>query len=516
VPHPLQEQADRISAPAPDRRSRTVGLIAAVLGPIMLLAALIGWAVSTPLASSPDEDFHLASIWCGLGERPGLCEAGSQPELRKVPEEVLVAHRCFDHQPDQAATCPRQAPDVLVETDRGNFDQTYPPVFYAVAGVFASPDLSRSIILIRALNAVLYVGLASALFFLLPRRRRGILLWTGLATLVPFGMFLIPSANPSSWGIISATTMWLAVLGYFEAEHRSRRFGLAAVAAVALLLGAGSRSDAAAFAAVAIVLGTVLAFRRTRAFALRSIYPAVLFVVAVATFLAAGQSNAVNPSFEVSVPLDALSTQLSRVQLLWLNATRLPELWAGAFGAPIGTQSLWLGTTTPGIVWVPTLAVFGGVLLWGLQTMRWRKALAVAAVGFLLVALPMIWLMRDQILVGQGVQARYLYPMMIMLAALSLLDLDGLRVRFNAWQLIAIATVAFVANAVIQWITLRRYVTGLDAHWLDLDTAAEWWWQAMPVGPMGVWVLSSAVFAVFCVVCVAASLAEREERPALT
>ena len=43
--------------------SRRPALLGGLLLVLMLLTGL-GWAVSSPLESSPDEDYHLGSIWC--------------------------------------------------------------------------------------------------------------------------------------------------------------------------------------------------------------------------------------------------------------------------------------------------------------------------------------------------------------------------------------------------------------------------------------------------------------------
>ncbi|WP_350346849.1 DUF2142 domain-containing protein [Agromyces sp. G08B096] len=483
--------------------SSKAGRVAAlIVAPVALLITLLGWSLSTPLASSPDEDFHLASIWCGGGEREGLCEPSSNARTRMVPVELLTAHRCFDHLPDQAATCPRQPASLLVETDRGNFDAVYPPVFYAVMSVFATTDFSASLLMMRAFNAFIYVGMMFALFLLLPRARRGLLVWGALATIAPFGMFLISSVNPSGWGVISASTMWLAVLGYYEAPELRRRLAFAGLAIVALILGAGSRSDAAAFATVSIVIATLLTARRTRLFARLAVFPAVLTAVSIAVFLSFGQSNAVNPGVDLSTPLDPSSATLNSIQLLWTNLTRLPELWAGAFGAPLGTQSLWLGTVTPGVVWFSTILAFGGVVFLGLRLLTWRKVISLMILVSLLIFLPMIWLMRDQILVGQGVQSRYLYPLLIMIAMLSLFGLNGPNARMNVAHLTCITVAAWVANLVVQWVTLRRYVTGLDARWINLDAGIEWWWSALPIGPMALWMMTAIAFAVLCAICI--------------
>ncbi len=102
------------------------------------------------------------------------------------------------------------------ETDRGNYLGEYPPVYYAVMRLFAGPDLQVSALVMRLVNAVLFVGLATALAALLPAWRRGTLLWGWLVTLVPLGMFIIPSNNPSGWAVTGVGTAFLALLGWFE------------------------------------------------------------------------------------------------------------------------------------------------------------------------------------------------------------------------------------------------------------------------------------------------------------
>lgn len=477
-----------------------VRILALCSAPLALLIALVAWGFSSPVGSSADEDFHLASIWCGQGPRDGLCEVGSDEHHRRVPLQLITANQCFDNQPTQSAACPSHPADVLTDTDRGNFFGVYPPGFYAVMSVFASAHIAESVLAMRAFNALLYVSLLTALFLLLPMRRRGLLVWSTVATLVPFGVFLIPSVNPSGWGVMSATTLWLALLGYFESVTRAQRLGLATVATLALLLGTGSRADAAAYAAASVVIVGVLTARRSREWRRLAVFPAVLGILAVVAFFSAGQANAVNPGFEVSVPNDPAVEEQSWTSLLWNNLIRLPELWAGAFGAPVAGRALWLGTTVPGLIWVPALLVVGGLVFGGLRRLDLRKVLSLGAIAGMLVALPMLWLMRDHIMVGQAVQARYLYPLLIMIVAMSLLGFDGVRAGLTRVQLLIVATTAAVGNIVIQWVTIRRFVTGLDAYWVNLDLGSEWWWP-IAVGPTAVWIVGSLAFAVFCALC---------------
>ena len=55
------------------RRSR-LHIAAAIAVPVALLAALLAWGVSSPPGSSPDEDYHMGSIWCAGGIEAGVCE----------------------------------------------------------------------------------------------------------------------------------------------------------------------------------------------------------------------------------------------------------------------------------------------------------------------------------------------------------------------------------------------------------------------------------------------------------
>lgn len=468
-----------------------------VLAPLALLASLMTWAVSSSLGSSADEDFHLSSIWCGTGLREALCEPGSTDSHRRVPRQLVDAQACFNSVPNQAASCPVAPTAVLANTDRGNFDGIYPPVFYFVMGLFAGEDISASVVGMRVFNATLYVGIMTALFLLISPRRRGLMVWASLATLVPFGVFYIPSVNPSSWAIISASSAWLAVLGYFEAEARGRRWGLAALAVASALIGAGARADAAAYIVVSVALVIVLKAKRTREFMRLAIFPIALAGVSVVSFLSSRQSDAVNPG----VVIINAPSGLSWSALVWNNLIRLPELWGGAFGAPLAGRALWINATAPGLIWVPMLLAFGGLVFLGLRKLDFRKAIALSAVVGLLVILPMLWLMRDQILVGVGVQPRYLHPLIIIFAGLSLLGFHGANAGLRRIHLVMIASAVFVANAVTQWITIRRYITGLDVYGINLDHGIEWWW-GLPIGPMPLWILGSVAFAAVCALCV--------------
>src|SRR5690554_6631409 len=117
------------------RRTR-FALITAVTVPVALLIALVSWGFASPVGASPDDDYHMASIWCG-GGTDELCQEGDAPGKMRVPETLIASSGCFAFQPESSATCAVEPSMELISTDRGNFVGGYPPVFYWAMSAFS-------------------------------------------------------------------------------------------------------------------------------------------------------------------------------------------------------------------------------------------------------------------------------------------------------------------------------------------------------------------------------------------
>lgn len=479
------------------QRSRRWAL---ALVPAALLLALLGWGAGSPPGSSPDDDYHMASIWCANGPVDGRCEVTGQSTMRRLPAELVDAAKCFAFLPEQSASCPLP-PTKMISTKRGNWnDAGYPPVFYATMGLFVTPNLSTSIIMMRSANALLFVGLMTGLFALLRRPMRGPMVWGSLVSAIPLGMFLIPSVNPSSWAVISATGLWVATWGYFR-ETGPRKWGLATMMVVLMVMGAGARSDAAVYGVIAMLAGAVLAFRADRRFFTNTLVPLALTVLGAVFFFTSGQSSVVSSDTSAPSTVDPLLLTL-------INAKMLPQLWTGVFGlSGLG----WLDTIMPGVVWVPALVVFAAIAFWGLQRGDGRKWIALAGVSTSLVIIPMYILVHDGVVVGTGVQPRYIYPLLIMLAGVAVTGFASPSLRLGRLQLVAVGISLAVANAVALYTNMRRYITGVDAQSFDLNRAVEWWWNS-PIQPMTLWVTASLAFAAALVVGVFIAWPRRGDR----
>lgn len=459
--------------------------IVAALIPVAMLFALLSWAFASPVGASPDEDYHLGSIWCAQGDRAGFCESTSDPGVKLVPKAVTMAAKCYAFHADVSGKCPAADSQALEKSKRGTFnDHGYPPLFYVTMSIFVSHDTAASVLAMRSLNAVLFVGLLTALFLLLEPRRRGIVLWGGLIALVPFGMFIIPSVNPSGWASISAATLWLSLVGYYEARTRGRLIGLGALALVTTLMGAGARSDAATYSVLAMIVVIVLKAERTKRFWLLSTFTLALAVICVIFYLSGSQGDVINP--ESASPLSAGAT----VHLAVANLLQLPSLWVGT----LGTWGLgWLDTLMPAIVWMPSITVVAGVAFGALRFGSLRKSIAVGLVGLSLVVVPLYVLVHDRIMVGAGVQPRYVYPLILLFVGVCLWGMNRIGLGLSGLQLIIIVGGLWIANHIALYTNLRRYVTGDGARGLNLDAGIAWWWS-LPFGPLWVWIIGSLAF----------------------
>lgn len=460
-----------------------------MLVPVLLVLALGSWALASPVGASPDDDFHLASAWCGLGEREGLCESDADPLVRVVPTEVATAANCYAFQPEQSAECQTRgvaAAGEMSRTDRGNFAAQYPGPYYSVMGVLASADVHASVIAMRMLNVIIAVGLSTAAWLLLPARRRPILTWSWLVGVVPLGLFIIASNNPSSWAVISAGVLWISLVGYFETRGR-RRIGLGVVSAVAALIGVVSRPDAVLFTGIAVVVAIVLTWRRERDYLLAALLPVGIIVVAAVVFLLG------NPAAVASGNLGGASIPLSNpLGLLIVNAVNMPELWVGVWGSwNLG----WLDTPVPGLVAVGGVMVFAGVVFSGLRESNWRKTVLLLMLVAALWVIPSYVLLQNRAAVGNEVQPRYLLPLILIFAGVALTAARGHSVDLTRMQRAVVASVLSVAASLSLFYTLRRFVVGTDEGSPNLDAIAEWWWSAAP-SPLTVWGVGTIAFTI--------------------
>jgi hypothetical protein len=495
---------------APSRRgfSQLVRRVRAIyIVPVLAFLALSAWAFASPIGASPDDDYHLVSIWCANEARADLCApVPGHPEQRYVLPGLTTAP-CYVADVDASAGCQDWPidPKPTVAAVHGNWIGAYPPIYYAAMNIFASPDIQTSALVMRLVNVALFVAFTTALALLLPAALRVPFIAGWAITIVPLGGFLIASNNPGAWGLIGVGGAWLAALGWFRSTGR-RSWVLAAFTVVAVLLAAGARTDGAVFAILGLGIASILSFERSRAFAKKLILPTALVIVAAVLFATSGYAAVAQSGLSGGF----VDTEgRNPFSVFAFNLISIPQLWTGVFGSwGLG----WRMETWPGFALVEfaTLVVFIGLASLGIRSMPPRKAImAIALIGTLYV-LPLYILTVSTSVVSENVQPRYILPLVVMLGALLLFRMDGRPLTPGRWHVIPAIALLAGANAIAMYTNLRRYITGLDVQQLSLDAKGEWWWTGFP-GPTVVWLFGSLVFALAVVVLGVEWLRQRRE-----
>ena len=459
---------------------------------VMLLAAItagFAWAISSPPGSSPDEEYHLASIWCPPPVESSGCVVQTAPDGTTaivVNARVFSVPFCYAFHPEISGACVFRGPTTPgfdTTFDRGE----YPGGYYRVMHLFVVSDPYTTTYVIREVNVVLtaLLGLLLVLAAAPPTRR--LMAYAIASTYVPMGMFLVASINPSSWAVVGVTTTAFAFHSYWMAETRPRVLANAALAAVGVAMAASARTDAALYAALTALALLVLHFGAARRHLVRLVLPVVAIVVVVVVYATSSQALAVltGSGFGVGRPVPGWSTLLD-------NAMNLPNLLLGNQGlCPLG----WLDTTMPSIVYIPMIVVCAFMLMAGLSQLPLSKTVVAVGGILVLIGLPLYILHTSHLLVGQGVQSRYLLPL---LPVISLVILTGARpdqtvrlpkpVAWLAWIMVS------TANAVALMVNIRRYATGTNGPLLP-GRAVEWWMPGLP-GPLLTFLAGAFGFAV--------------------
>lgn len=259
------------------------GLIAV---PALLLMSLLAWATVIAPYGEPDSPYHLSSMYCSQGFEEGLCEPGRSEGYRLVRANA-AAEICYRNDPDIGAACIDEAlaGEEMIETGNGNFRGAYPDVYYTIQHVTVGDDAEITFRDARFLNATLVtLGLGLLTGLIRPERRRA--LWFAVAgSIVPLGLFTIASINPSAWVIYGPLVIFVATASIFEAQGW-RRWALIGLSVIALVVVAGTRTDAGAFGLFAALAAVLVAGHFTKRMLLAIGLPALLALGVVGALMA--------------------------------------------------------------------------------------------------------------------------------------------------------------------------------------------------------------------------------------
>ncbi len=172
------------------RQPRTQRRLLTWHGAILVICASIvlsTWALASPPGSSPDDEFHLASIWCATGVGSTTCPQENDGEVL-LPKAIAVApgqgKPCFVPYPDTSGLClfTGNTNELVPHSEDRINSGAYPPVYYRVMHGWVSSHAVASATLMRLFNGALAVALLFAtLAIARPATRRAHVLSTILA-----------------------------------------------------------------------------------------------------------------------------------------------------------------------------------------------------------------------------------------------------------------------------------------------------------------------------------------------
>ncbi len=461
--------------------------------PISFFLLGSAWAVTSPVASAPDDDYHLASIWCAQGDKDQACaDTGLDPQKFVIAAGAVNSAFCFATKPEVTGECTSSEVNSteMILTDRvNNIQQLYPGGYYRVMSVFVGADVEKSVYLMRLFSVLVVSALMAALIRVVPNGIRQATLIAIAVTFIPLGMFLVASTNPSGWAISGTLFFFafgLALLYRSSWRHRGTRLTAVALC-VSALMAMSSRVDSAAFISVVTVAVFIVAgWRRVKGNIPGSILVLALAVAGAVTYF-------------LVTPIQAsgdLGTSEQTSNLLWTNFVEFPYLVQGIVGGwPLG----WNDTPLPAFISVIGLLVIGAIAYVGLSHLWVNKVVVLVVTFMAFVGFPLVFMQTQGIAVGEVVQSRYLLPLFAVLITVVMIPARVKKpIEIQRNPAIVIAVGLWISSSLAIWTNAHRYSStegGNSGGFSDLFSVDIVWAYGPPLFlTITVAVLAGAVF----------------------
>ena len=440
---------------ADERPPRAV--LAVTLAAMFLLFAT--WAISSPVGSSNDETFHLASMWCS-GQGDSDCQ---------VPKFIAAAP-CFSEKPELTPAC-RTADDKKLESTE-RFRRTGVQqglLYYKVAGSIISDDLESSVIRLRIINSLIATLMFGATIFLGWGRLSRAFLIAFCATAVPLGLFLIPSVNPQSWLYIGSFSSWVLIWLALTEKGKTHAIWSTIFSLFAAGLSIASRSDGLPVLAVITFFIAVLSWREKLLVCSRLL---LVLTTGFAFILLLKVPMISRKSFSLVNDSSSIFSGYYTMH----NLPRMLEFYFGDFGTRIGDSD----TNLPMTVILSTFFLFIFFFIWILQHVDKFRMSVSAGLLAMLIFLPIIVLNDARYQIGGLFLPRYMLPYLFgfifILASSRNMTLKSFSIR--EVTLIGAAFISSVVGA--QFTLIKRYTVSAESTSWNLNSDKLWWWSSGP------------------------------------
>ena len=493
---------------------------------VFLFVSLGAWAVASPVGSAPDDTYHLPVTWCSWGQSASCDIVGGEDGIL-VPSQITSI--CTFQQPLRSASCEFDVTQELVPAPHVQFvgqqnSLSGQTPFHVVIRGLVGDSPTVSVLAMRLVNSLLFTALVAVSLIFLPRKLKFPFAAATVVGIVPVGMFIIASTNPSSWAVSAGAIFWVALvalLGKKSVRTRSAA-ALLALVLISAVLAVGSRPESAvvlAYSTVAAIIYTFSVWKRDRV-------RISAIAAGTALLLALALASKVGDRLQFLITLmqggeTGLGVSDNPTRDLVNHVLEIPS-FLGALvglenfsGAPTTgfTRGLgWLDVSLPTSVGLIGVTVVAALIFLGLGTSTRAKWMAWLVVGVGITLSALVPMLSVGFADTFTMQPRYILPGLFALVGFALLPASRKRVRLSAGQAWIVIFAVSIANALALLVFVRRFTNGQSIPFWDLSAIENWWWLESPVSSTTVWAIGAIAFALTAWVALRSWNAEPRER----
>ncbi|WP_083940746.1 DUF2142 domain-containing protein [Schaalia vaccimaxillae] len=471
---------------------------------VSLLVTGAAWVIASPVGASPDDDYHLDSIWCPhpVSDSCPTRTVNGVTEIQ-VPLPIGNNSPCYAFKPEESAACSSKFAEDETRWATRYDDGAYPTGYYRFHHFLTDSEVRESVLIMRTANVLIAIALLGVIGCLLPKVFRHHYAFALMASWIPMGIYFISSNNPSSWSITGTIATAAGMFGSIH-SHGIRRWLLFAAAIVGANLSFTSRFDSALYIFV-VAMALFFAVQWNRSLWIHATATTFLGVIGLIEILTAGRSG---PAEGSSTPTGTSAGIVETIVRVFLD---LPELFGGFYGFLKGPG--WFDVPMDESSVVLLLISSGGALFAALRPGSWRKWMAALMVFGAMCGLPIIMVIRRVFDDLTTYQPRYLLPLLAVLFFFLFVLTDTHKPIFATPQLILFSTCMVIAHSLTLHKVLTRYVHGLSGpQKLNLNHNIQWWWD-IPISPMSVWIIASlSLLIIFLCIIALTHISFKEEQ----
>jgi len=444
----------------------------AIISGLLMFCCLAAWSFSSPISAGLDSTQHLATIWCANGQIAGMCE-----DIRYVDSDLVANIPYID------AGKPVNSDGTQTFQITSTSEQN---LFYKFMNLFVQKNATKSILLMRLFNSVLFSFICIFLFRLKQQKFRIAAVAAFTFTLVPILISTISQVNPRSWAIISVMSSWLFLGAAIEGTYRKDRVLNFSLFLLTVLLAISSRWDAALFVLFTTSIVILRNFIVSKSLNVRELSIRVsgffiLFFI-VRQFVPALLSRT---SFQ-------FFNSYPKGQFLFFQLVHIPENVADGLG--LGIRYFDIGPNVIGIIGVSLFSIALAFNLRGASNAaKLTSCLTLVFIFIIMFRMTAVW---NQLVPPVGA---YTASLLTFLLGISSVDTTNNSDVYGSklWRVSFITLISYAHflsfYSRLEWSTTPLGLRENIGTYANIDLNQGWWWNSS-VSPIAVLILGSIAF----------------------